>query len=83
MAIWHKRFVIWFNLAILFIFLDGSLLIFVRSIDSDGIYQTMAMKWLTFSIWALCYALICLCQAIVYLLLRYKHSKKHGKRHFI
>ena len=41
---WQKRFIIWFNLAILFVFLDVSLLIFVRSIDHEGIYQTTAMK---------------------------------------
>lgn len=44
MTNWQKRFVIWFNLAILFIFLDVTLLIFIRSINSDGVYQTMQMK---------------------------------------
>ena len=32
---WQKRFIIWFNLAILFVFLDVSLLIFVRSINHE------------------------------------------------
>ena len=64
MTNWQKRFVIWFNLAILFIFLDVTLLIFIRSINSHGVYQTMQMKWLTFSMWILCYAFVWTCQGV-------------------
>lgn len=69
MTNWQKRFVIWFNLAILFIFLDVTLLIFIRSINSHGVYQTMQMKWLTFSMWILCYAFVWTCQGVGYMFL--------------
>lgn len=73
MTNWQKRFVIWFNLAILFIFLDVTLLIFIRSINSHGVYQTMQMKWLTFSMWILCYAFVWTCQGVGYMF--FKHIK--------
>ena len=50
MTNWQKRLVIGFNIAALFIFLDVSLLIFIRSVNGHGIYQTLGMKWLTFSV---------------------------------
>ena len=74
MTNWQKRFVIWFNLAILFIFLDVTLLIFIRSINSHGVYQTMQMKWLTFSMWILCYAFVWTCQGVGYMF--FKHIKQ-------
>ena len=75
---WQKRFIIWFNLAILFVFLDVSLLIFVRSINHEGIYQTTAMKWETFFVWALCYAIVCLGQILGYVLFKRHKSARSG-----
>ena len=80
MTNWQKRLIIGFNFAVLFIFLDVSLLIFVRSVNSHGIYQTAEMKWLTFSVWVLCYSLFWMIQGMVYLIIKYmvlvrKHQK--------
>lgn len=74
MASWQKRFVISINSAILFVFLDISLLIFIRSVNTKGTYQTIEMKWLTFLSWAFCYAFIWICQGIIYFL--FNRSKK-------
>lgn len=84
MTNWQKRFVIWFNLAILFIFLDVSLLIFIRSINSDGVYQTMEMKWLTFLMWTLCYAFVWMCQGMGYMFFKHiKQARKQEDRHVV
>lgn len=84
MTNWQKRFVIWFNLAILFIFLDVTLLIFIRSINSHGVYQTMQMKWLTFSMWILCYAFVWMCQGVGYMFFKHiKQVREQEDRHVI
>ena len=84
MTNWQKRFVIWFNLAILFIFLDVTLLIFIRSINSHGVYQTMQMKWLTFSMWILCYAFVWTCQGAGYMFFKHiKQVREQEDRHVI
>ena len=84
MTNWQKRFVIWFNLAILFIFLDVTLLIFIRSINSDGVYQTMQMKWLTFLMWILCYAFVWMCQGGGYMFVKHiKQARKQEDRHVV
>ena len=70
MTNWQKRLVIGFNIAALFIFLDVSLLIFIRSVNGHGIYQTLGMKWLTFSAWVLCYASLWTVQGIAYMLIK-------------
>ncbi|MBE6165309.1 MAG: DUF3923 family protein [Streptococcus gallolyticus] len=84
MTNWQKRFVIWFNLAILFIFLDVTLLIFIRSINSDGVYQTMEMKRLTFLMWTLCYAFVWMCQGVGYMFFKHiKRARKQEDRHVV
>ncbi|SDQ04339.1 Protein of unknown function [Streptococcus equinus] len=70
MTNWQKRLVIGFNIAALFIFLDVSLLIFIRSVNGHGVYQTLGMKWLTFSAWVLCYASLWTIQGIAYMLIK-------------
>ena len=70
MTNWQKRLVIGFNIVALFIFLDVSLLIFIRSVNGHGIYQTLGMKWLTFSAWVLCYASLWMFQAIAYMFVK-------------
>lgn len=70
MTNWQKRLVIGFNIVALFIFLDVSLLIFIRSVNGHGIYQTLGMKWLTFSAWVLCYASLWMFQGIVYMFVK-------------
>ncbi|WP_205396160.1 DUF3923 family protein [Streptococcus lutetiensis] len=70
MTNWQKRLVIGFNIAALFIFLDVSLLIFIRSVNGHGVYQTLGMKWLTFSAWVLCYASLWTVQGIAYMLIK-------------
>lgn len=70
MTNWQKRLVIGFNIAALFIFLDVSLLIFIRSVNGHGVYQTLGMKWLTFSAWVLCYASLWMPQGIAYMFVK-------------
>ncbi len=74
----QKRFIIGINVAILFIFLDITLLIFVRSIDGSGVYQTSEMKWLTFLALVMCYAVVWTCQGVGYII--YKHFKSHKRK---
>ncbi len=66
----QKRWVSGFNIAALFIFLDVSLLIFIRSVNGQGVYQTLGMKWLTFSVWVLCYASLWMFQGIAYMFVK-------------
>ncbi|SDO70039.1 Protein of unknown function [Streptococcus equinus] len=78
MTNWQKRLIIGFNIAALFIFLDVSLLIFIRSVDGHGVYQTLGMKWITFSVWVLCYASLWMFQGITYMFIKIvKVAKKH------
>ncbi|WP_423216532.1 DUF3923 family protein [Streptococcus equinus] len=80
MTNWQKRLIIGLNLAVLFIFLDVSLLIFVRSVNSHGVYQTVEMKWLTFSVWVLCYFLFWVIQGMLYLVVKQMlFARRHQK----
>ena len=74
----QKRFIIGINVAILFIFLYNTVLIFVRSIDGSGVSQTSEMKWLIFLALVMCYAVVWTCQGVGYII--YKHSKSHKRK---
>ena len=81
----QKRFVVGINIALLAVFLDVSMLIFIRTVNGMGVIQTSEMKWLTFLIWALCYAFILMCQGLAYLLLKslvaFKSQQKSEHKH--
>ncbi|AXQ78177.1 DUF3923 family protein [Streptococcus chenjunshii] len=74
----QKWFIVLFNIILLAIFLDVSMLIFLRIVDSQGIFQTDERKWLTFLAWLLCYAFVWMCQGLAYLL--HAYLKKLRKR---
>ncbi|MEX2784574.1 DUF3923 family protein [Streptococcus sp. H49] len=76
----QKRFIVGFNFALLAVFLDISMLIFLRTVDSQGVFQTSERKWLTFFMWLLCYAFIWMCQGLTYLGFLYFKKLKNGKK---
>ena len=70
-----KRFFIGFNSILLALFLDVCLLVFIRTVDSSGHFQSMTDKWETLSYVSLVYVAVLIVEVLLYLSLRH-HRKK-------
>ena len=75
---WKKRLLIGLRLALLMIYLDGAFLIYIRSVDVNGIYQTTKIKCLSLFLFSLCFILLCLLQEIISFILKMR-TYKRGK----
>lgn len=75
MVTWKKRLMVGLESLILFIYLDGCLLIFIRSIDGNGIYQTVTMKWTSFLYWTFGLIFLICCQLAGIILWKKSYEK--------
>ncbi|MGT2906786.1 DUF3923 family protein [Streptococcus dentiloxodontae] len=73
-----KRLAIGINIACLLAFLDGTLLIYLRSVNSAGRFQSPEEKWLSFLILSFIYAAFFTAQGVFYCI--YKHHKKKAQK---
>lgn len=73
---WKKRLLVGLRLALLMIYLDGAFLIYIRSVDGNGIYQTAKMKWLSLLLWSLCCIFLWLVQEIISFILKMRTYKR-------
>ena len=73
-----KRLVIGFNGILLVLFLDICLLIFIRSVDQQGNFQTMADKWESLSFVSILYGTVLAAELALYAYMRYRRKHAAG-----